>query len=93
MSKSIEKGQKDHEVYLMVIKRGRPYNGLILKEKRLPMEEKYINPHKPDLRPFLKYVEDELGYLQENDLSYEPELLKAAGALVVLQEYLQKEIE
>lgn len=50
------------------------------------------NPYQPDLRPFLKFVEQELEYLQENDLSYEPKLLKAAGALVVLQEYLTEEI-
>lgn len=50
------------------------------------------NPYDPDFRPFLKFVEDELEYLQENDLSYEPELLKAAGALVVLREYLQDKL-
>lgn len=47
------------------------------------------NPYHPDLRPFLKFVEDELEYLSSFDLSCEPELLKVAGALVVLREYLQ----
>lgn len=47
------------------------------------------NPYQPDLRPFLAYVEAELDYLAAFDLSDEPEMMKAAGALVVLREYLQ----
>lgn len=54
--------------------------------------EIFKNPHKPDLRPFLKYVKEELEYLAPFDLSEEPRLLKVAGALIVLQEYLQEEI-
>lgn len=46
-----------------------------------------------DYELFLSLVEEELDYLQENDLSYELDRLKAAGALVVLQEYLQDYIQ
>lgn len=48
------------------------------------------NPYQPDLRPFLGYVERELEYLEPFDLTGDPELMKAAGALVVLQEYLER---
>lgn len=48
------------------------------------------NPYQPDLRPFLGYVERELDYLAPFDLTGDPELMKAAGALVVLQEYLER---
>lgn len=51
-----------------------------------------MNPYRPDFRPFLKYVEDELEYMAPFDLAGEPRLLKVAGALVVLQEYLKEEI-
>lgn len=50
------------------------------------------NPYKPDFRPFLKYVEEELEYMEPFDLGSDPRLLKVAGALVVLQEYLTEEI-
>ena len=42
---------------------------------------------------FLKLVEEELDYLQGADLSYEPDRLKAAGALVVLQEWIQSQLQ
>ena len=50
------------------------------------------NPYQPDLKPFLEYVESELIYLEPFDLSGDPELMKAAGALVTIQEYLEKKI-
>lgn len=38
---------------------------------------------------FLTLVKDELGYIQAFGLEYEYGLLKAAGALVALKEYIE----
>ena len=41
-----------------------------------------------DYKQFLSLVEEELEYMEAFDLSYEYRLMKAAGALVILKEYL-----
>lgn len=50
------------------------------------------NPYQPDLRTFLQFVENELAYLEEGELSYDHARLKAAAALVILKEYLETTI-
>ena len=46
-----------------------------------------------DYKVFLRLIEDELEYLQENSLCYEPDRLKAAGALIVLQEWATAQLQ
>lgn len=46
-----------------------------------------------DYKLFLQLIEDELEYLQENSLCYEPDRLKAAGALIVLQEWATAQLQ
>lgn len=50
-------------------------------------------PGQSDLSLLLELVTQELNFLEPFDLSGENELLKFAGALVVVQEYLTKEIK
>lgn len=45
-----------------------------------------------DYKLFLSLVNEELEYLGPFSLEYEYELMKAAGALVVLKEYLESKI-
>ena len=46
-----------------------------------------------DYKQFLSLVEEELEYMEAFDLSYEYRLMKAAGALVILKEYLESRLK
>lgn len=46
-----------------------------------------------DYKQFLSLVEEELEYMEAFDLSYEYRLMKAAGALVTLKEYLEARLK
>jgi hypothetical protein len=46
-----------------------------------------------DYKQFLSLVEEELEYMEAFDLSYEYRLMKAAGALVILKEYLEARLK
>lgn len=46
-----------------------------------------------DYKKFLSLVEEELEYMEAFDLSYEHRLMKAAGALVNLKEYLEARLK
>ena len=46
-----------------------------------------------DYKLFLSLVNEELEYLGPFSLEYEYELMKAAGALVVLKEYIESKIQ
>lgn len=46
-----------------------------------------------DYKLFLSLVNDELEYLEPFDLSGEYELMKAAGALVILKEYIEARLK
>ena len=46
-----------------------------------------------DYKQFLSLVEEEIEYMEAFDLSYEYGLMKAAGALVTLKEYLEARLK
>ena len=46
-----------------------------------------------DYKQFLLLVDEEIEYMQAFDLSYEPEFLKAAGALITLKEYIEVQLK